>query len=116
MPNVLVLGASGRTSRLATDMLADNDADLTLFVRAPDRLTDAPASARVVAGDVLDRDRLADAVRGQDIVYADLAGALDTQAERIAEAMTDQGVPRLIFITSPTSSPPPACGRARTWE
>ena len=100
MPNVLVLGAGGRIARWATAMLAGIEADLTLFVRDAGRLTGAPASARVVEGDVLDRDRLADAVRGQDIVYANLAGDLDVQAERIVEAMTSQAVPRLIFITA----------------
>ncbi|MBO2465371.1 SDR family oxidoreductase [Actinomadura violacea] len=100
MPNVLVLGAGGRIAQQATRMLADNDADLTLFARDPGRLTDTPASARVVEGDVLDRDRLADAVAGQDIVYANLAGDLDVQAERIVEAMRKQSVQRLIFITS----------------
>ncbi|GAA4223868.1 SDR family oxidoreductase [Actinomadura meridiana] len=100
MPNVLVLGAGGRIARWATGMLADNDATLTLFLREAKRLTGAPASARIIEGDVLDRDRLADAVRGQDIVYANLAGDLDLQAERVVEAMEEQGVSRLIFITS----------------
>jgi uncharacterized protein YbjT (DUF2867 family) len=65
-----------------------------------DPLADPPENARVVQGDVLDREQLDPAVRGQDIVYANLAGDLDVQAKRIVESMTTAGVQRLIFITA----------------
>jgi hypothetical protein len=45
-----------------------------------------------VEGDVLDPERLDPAVRGQDVVYANLAGDLDVQAARIVESMTAAGV------------------------
>ena len=47
-----------------------------------------------------DRWALAEAVRGQDIVYANLAGDIDTQAHRIVDVMTAEGVQRLIFVTA----------------
>jgi uncharacterized protein YbjT (DUF2867 family) len=100
MPNVLILGASGRIARWAVAMLAEEDVEMTLFVRDASRLADPPATARVVEGDVTDQDRLVDAVHGQDIVYANLAGNVDAQAEHVVEAMTSEGVRRLIFITS----------------
>jgi uncharacterized protein YbjT (DUF2867 family) len=100
MTNVLVLGAGGQIARRAIEMLADEDVELTLFLRDASSLADAPEGARVVEGDVLDREQLDPAVRGQDIVYANLAGDLDVQAARIVESMTTAGVERLVFITA----------------
>ena len=100
MTNVLVLGAGGQIARRAIEMLADEDVELTLLLRDASKLADAPDGARVVEGDVLDREQLDPAVRGQDIVYANLAGDLDGQAARIAESMTAAGVQRLVFITA----------------
>ena len=100
MTKVLVLGAGGQIARWAVPMLAGEDAELTLLLRDPGKLADPPADARVVQGDVLDREQLDPAVRGQDVVYANLAGDLDVQAARIAESMTAAGVQRLIFISA----------------
>jgi uncharacterized protein YbjT (DUF2867 family) len=100
MTKVLVLGAGGQIARWAITMLAAENAELTLFLRDASKLTDTPASAQVVHGDVLDREQLDAAVRGQDVVYANLAGDLDAQAARIVESMTAEGVQRLVFISS----------------
>lgn len=100
MPNVLVLGAGGQIARWAVPMLAQADVELTLLARDAGDLADAPAGARVVEGDVLDRERLDEAVRGQDLVYANLSGDLGEQAKNIVAAMTAAGVQRLVFITA----------------
>lgn len=100
MPNVLVLGAGGQIARWAAPMLAQADVELTLLARNTGDLTDAPAGARVVEGDVLDRERLDEAVRGQDLVYANLSGDLGEQAQNIVAAMTATGVRRLVFVTA----------------
>jgi len=100
MTKVLVLGAGGQIARWAVEMLADEDVELTLLLRDASKLADPPEHARVVEGDVVDREQLDPTVRGQDIVYANLAGDLDVQAARIVESMTTAGVQRLVFITS----------------
>lgn len=100
MTRVLILGAGGQIARSAIELLGDEEVELTLFLRDASKLTKAPDTARVIEGDVLDRDQLDGAVRGQDIVYANLAGDLDQQAATIVAAMTDARVQRLIFITS----------------
>ena len=100
MTKVLVLGAGGQIARWAVPMLAGEDVELTLLLRDAGKLADPPGDARVVEGDVLDREQLGPAVRGQDVVYANLAGDLDVQAARIVESMTAAGVQRLIFISS----------------
>ncbi|GHD29797.1 NAD-dependent dehydratase [Nocardiopsis kunsanensis] len=100
MPNVLVLGAGGQIARWAVPMLAQADVELTLLARNSGDLVDVPSGARVVEGDVLDRERLDEAVRGQDLVYANLSGDLGEQAENIVAAMTAAGVQRLVFVTA----------------
>lgn len=44
--------------------------------------------------------KLKEALAGPDVVYANLAGDLEQQAESIVKAMDETGVRRLIFISS----------------
>lgn len=100
---VLILGASGQIARWVIRELA-NDAAIrqTLFLRHTRKLHGkAPANARVLEGDVLDKAALADAMVGQDLVYANLTGDdIDEQARAVIAAMQAAGVSRLVFVTS----------------
>jgi uncharacterized protein YbjT (DUF2867 family) len=103
MNKVLILGANGQIARVATQLfLEQTDAQLILYLRNAHRLklTDVVSRIRVVEGDVLDADALASAMKGQDVVYANLAGQLEQQAHAIVYAMDKTGVKRLIFISS----------------
>lgn len=102
MKNVLILGASGQIARWVVQMLANRtDIAMTLLVRDPKKLTGTePKNARVVIGDVLDKALLAQVMKGQDIVYANLAGEVDVQTQHILQAMLATGVTRLIFVNS----------------
>ncbi len=59
-----------------------------------------PSRVTIVEGDVLDAGALRDAMRGQDIVYANLAGDMARQARVIIDAMHAVGLKRLIFVSS----------------
>lgn len=102
MTNVLILGANGQLARNTTRVfLRDTDARFTLYLRHARRLTNPdPKRVTIVEGDVLDQKSLKAAMRGQDVVYANLAGAMKQQAEHIVTAMRSTGVKRLIFISS----------------
>lgn len=102
MSNVLVLGAGGQIARHVITMLdGEQGVALTLFARNTSRLARVPANATLVQGDVLDAARLAKAVKGQDIVYANLAGEdLDDQTNAVIAAMQSEGVQRLVFVLS----------------
>jgi uncharacterized protein YbjT (DUF2867 family) len=102
MANILILGANGQLARNTTRvLLRTTDARLTLYLRHASRLRN-PDAARVtiVEGDVLDAARLEEAIKGQDVVFASLAGAMKEQAESIIAAMHATGLKRLIFISS----------------
>ena len=102
MTRVLILGANGQLARNTTRVfLRDTDAKLTLYLRRASRLKNPdPSRATIVEGDVLDAKALAAAMRGQDVVYANLVGDMKRQAENIVEAMHETGLKRLIFISS----------------
>jgi len=100
--NLLILGANGQLARNTTRVfLRDTDAKLTLYLRRASRLSNPdPDRVTIVEGDVLDLPTLEAAMKGQDVVYANLSGAMKEQAECIVEAMHAAGLKRLIFISS----------------
>jgi uncharacterized protein YbjT (DUF2867 family) len=102
MKNVIILGAGGNIAKQVVDILVKkDDINLTLFLRHRSRLRNKDVSrCRIVEGDVLDFNQLKEAVAGQDIVYANLAGDLESMAKNIVRAMDEAGVRKLIFISS----------------
>jgi uncharacterized protein YbjT (DUF2867 family) len=102
MKKVIILGASGNIAGHVIDILVKkNDINLTFFLRSKSRLRKNDISGyNIVEGDVLDYNQLKEAIKGQDIVYANLAGELEAMAKNIVKAMDENGVKKLIFISS----------------
>jgi uncharacterized protein YbjT (DUF2867 family) len=102
MKNVIILGAGGNIARHVIDILAPKeDIHLTLFLRNARRLRSNDLSnSRIIEGDVLDYPALSNAIKGQDIVYVNLAGDLERMAKNIVKAMEENGVRRVIAISS----------------
>lgn len=102
MVKILILGASGQIARHVVDMLVSrDDAELTLFQRDAGKLSrDLTVNARIIEGDVHNAAKLKEAMLGQNVVYANLAGDVDAQADAIINAMQGTGVCKLIFCTT----------------
>lgn len=102
MTNILILGANGSIARVAIDMfLKETDVQLTLYLRNPRKLGNIDSNrVRVIEGDVLDVAKLKEAMVGQDVVYANLAGSLEQMANSVVEVMNTSDVKRLIWISS----------------
>jgi uncharacterized protein YbjT (DUF2867 family) len=102
MNRILILGANGQLARNTTRVLLETtDAQLRLCLRRPGRLNNAdPSRVEIVECDVLDQTALQGAMKGQDVVYANLAGEMGAQARSIIDAMHATGLKRLIFISS----------------
>lgn len=69
----------GQTRRMQITcvFLRDTDVRLTLYLRDSGRLTNPdPKRVTIVEGDVLDQASPEPAMRGQDVVFANLAGAM----------------------------------------
>ncbi|MBD8346967.1 NAD(P)H-binding protein [Dysgonomonas sp. HGC4] len=102
MTNVLIIGAGGGIAQIVIDLLLDNkDLNLTLYLRNAKKLVNKDLSkCRIVEGDVMDLEKLKEATKGQDIVYANLTGDLENMAKNIVKAMKETGGKHLIFISS----------------
>ncbi|WP_268122380.1 SDR family oxidoreductase [Roseivirga pacifica] len=100
MTKVLVLGAGGAIASHVIDQLEnESDIELTLFARSKGSLS-GYNSINTIVGDVLDKEDLEGAIKGHDIVYANLSGAVDSMAQIIVDTMEKVNVERLIFVTS----------------
>nr|WP_199081095.1 NAD(P)H-binding protein [Pedobacter sp. ASV19] len=101
MKKVIVIGASGSLAKFVIEAFQDlEDIDLTLLARNKNRIESDTARATVIEADVLDYPKLKNAVSGQDIVYLNLAGNLEAMGQNIVKAMKEEGVKRLIAISS----------------
>ncbi len=102
MAKVLILGANGQIARhVARTLREQGGARMTLFLRDATRaLATAGDGTRVFEGDVMDPLMLEAAMDGQDLVYANLSGAVDLQAEAVLAAMRRTGLKRLIFASA----------------
>ncbi len=101
MTNILIIGATGNVgSATRQALLAGTTAQLTLFSRHANELSVDANRERVIAGDVLSDTALSTAIKGQDVVFVALSGAVEQFAQRIIATMNQEKVQRLIFITS----------------
>lgn len=102
MTKVLIIGADGSIAEVAEQsLLNETDANLILTNRHPNRIqvTD-PDRETVQKLDVTDDAALDKILPGVDVVYANLAGSMDTYADHLVKAMDRNGVKRLIFIAT----------------
>lgn len=99
---VLIIGASGSLAQQVIEALKElEDLELTLFLRNKNRLPkDAAEGCLIVEGDALEYNTVKNTVRGKDIVYVNLSGDLERMSKNIVEAMKENGVLRIIAISS----------------
>lgn len=98
---VVILGAFGQIARLVENrLLSETDTDMIWYLRHASRLTN-PDSKRVeiVEGDVNVTDKLSSTLKDADLVYANLGGVFELQAQAVKTAMELNRVKRLIWVT-----------------
>ncbi len=105
--NVLITGAAGGVGKAAVRALKENGHHVTGF----DRLA-SPGVDQTIVGDILDRDAVRQAARGQDVVIhlaatPDEADFIDELLEpnvrglyHVADAAREQGVGKLVLASS----------------
>lgn len=101
MKKVLVIGANSRIAQWVLRLLDSGEYQLTLFLRNPEKLPDVlKEKGRVVIGDATNYQDVSSVVKGQDVVYASLAGDVINAAKEIVKSMEKQNVQRLIWTSS----------------
>lgn len=102
---IAILGASGQIAKLTEKfLLKDSNNELVLFLRHPNKLDKAEideSREKIVVGDASNENEVVEAIKGTDVVYANLAGAnIKDQAKAVVRAIDKEGVKRLIWISS----------------
>ena len=102
MKRVLILGANGQIARLVIPrLLQETDVHLTLYLREIARLQSLESErVDVLEGDVNDFAALTRAMKGQDIVYANLGGQFEPMVANIVKAMEENQVSRLTYLSN----------------
>jgi uncharacterized protein YbjT (DUF2867 family) len=97
---VLILGAGGAIAQHVIEFLQKKNIDLSLFARNGEQLERFKSFTHIFEGDATNQNDLDKAIKGQEIIYANLAGSLDKMAKQIVESMNNNRAKRLIFVTS----------------
>ncbi len=105
--NVLIVGANGKTGRLAVERAVAVGHTVTAFVRDPSKYT-APPGVRVAAGSAADAAAVAAAMRGQEAVLDAVGGRTPWKhttleqdvARTLVAAMAAAGTRRLIVTSA----------------
>lgn len=105
MTKIAILGASGQIAKLTEEFLLQNpDNEMVLFLRHPNKLDQSKIDdnrEKIIVGDASNEKDVANAIKGVDIVYANLAGSnIEDQAKAVVKAMDQDGIKRLIWISS----------------
>lgn len=103
MKNILIIGASGRIAQTVIRQIRDDkELNITLYLRNPKKLRTIDTSDfNIIQGDVMDKAKLTEAIKGQEVVYVNLAGNLGAMTRNIVEAMKEVNPKRhIIFISS----------------
>jgi dihydroflavonol-4-reductase len=106
MAKVLVTGASGFIGTHLVSTLAARGDEVACLVRQTSKVDSLrEAGARLVFGDVTDRDTLPAAVRGQSVVYH-VAGCTQTLAARHFYRVNHRGVANVAQVCAGQTTPP----------
>lgn len=104
----VVLGATGYIGGRLVPALLETGHEVRVLARTPEKLDELPwrEQVEVLRGDLLDRDRVREALTGQQVVYylvhsmarRDFASADRDAACSVAEAVRDTGVERIVYL------------------
>ena len=107
MKNIVLIGATGFVGSAILKEALNRGEQVTAILRDPEKLNIQNKNLSVVKGDVMQTDRLADLIKGNDVVISaynagwanpDLYNDFIKASKSIQEAVKKSGVKRLIVI------------------
>ena len=103
---IVVFGATGGTGKELVQQALEIGHHLTAFVRTPSKLEIEHENLRIFQGDVMDAEKVEQAIAGQESVISTVgptrppvSGMMETAARNIVAAMNKHGLKRLISTT-----------------
>mgnify|MGYP001946804497 CR=1 FL=1 len=100
--NILILGSTGRVGSHITRLALQDNHHVTALVRSPEKLEIEHKNLTVIQGNVLNKEDIEKAMRGQDLVMSALntdgVNTLSRSMALIIEAMEKEGIQRIITI------------------
>ena len=100
---VIVFGATGNVGSLAVEHLLAAGHEVTAFARRPERLGLHQKALRLISGDAMDANAVAEAIRGHDAVVVTLGAGMSRKSRirslgtlNVINGMQKVGVTRLI--------------------
>jgi putative NADH-flavin reductase len=103
---IVVFGASGGTGTHVVRQALDAGLQVTAFVRSPEKLNLEHSNLTVFQGDVMDTEKVDQAIAGQDVVISVLgptrppvSGMMEIAAKYIVSGMEKHGLNRLLSTT-----------------
>ncbi len=100
---VIVFGATGSVGKLVTDELLQHGHEVTAFARNPQALGRSAPDLHIWAGDAMDVQSVADAIKGHDAVVVTLGAGMNRKSKirsqgtlNVIRGMQSHGVRRLI--------------------
>lgn len=104
---ICVFGGTGATGSLFVSQALDQGWDVTVYIRSPEKLGDLKAKVTAINGTLEDREKITQAIGGQDVIVSTLGskqpdpGSLLADATRlIVEAMSSENIARILAVSS----------------
>ncbi|MBM7609181.1 putative NADH-flavin reductase [Lysinibacillus composti] len=100
--NILILGGTGRVGRHIVSFALQDKHQVTALVRTPEKLQIKHENLTILQGNVLNKEEIARAMRGMDVVISALntdgGNTLSESMPLIIEAMGNEGIKRIITV------------------
>lgn len=90
--NIAIIGATGGTGTHFTEQALERGHTVTALVRSPEKITNGHANLKVIKGNVLNPDDVAQAVAGRDAVFI----ALGTGKYPVKSSIREDGTRQVI--------------------
>lgn len=99
---IALFGGTGRVGRYILDMLLDENIEVAVLARSPEKLTSSSPLLKVIKGDVLHKEDVEQTIQGADAVISalgtDKQNTLQRSMPHIIEAMEAHNINRLLTI------------------
>ncbi len=108
MDKLVIFGATGGVGQHAVRQALSEEYDVVAFVRSREKLTIDDEHLTIIEGDAFDREAVANAIEGADMVVStlgtpkdsDIDNPISVMVQHIVEGMLKHGVKRIVYTAS----------------